>query len=139
MIIFLFYNVKEMLDKHGEGRIVKLNKILYNAINRLWDNNIYAKNNLKIKFVDYLPENAVGNFNREDNEITVDKRKFLNNVANEDESYPIFYLGYILNHEIIHYLTPEDLSLKIEYVDRALNGKFGKHLNFLLKENLVKI
>jgi hypothetical protein len=120
------YNVKEMLDKHGEGRIVKLNKILYNAINRLWDNNIFAKNNLKIKFVDYLPENAVGNFNREDNEITVDKRKFLNNVANEDESYPIFYLGYILNHEIIHYLTPEDLSLKIEYVDRALNGKFGK-------------
>jgi hypothetical protein len=119
------YNVKEMLDKHGEGRIVKLNKILYNAINRLWDNNIFAKNNLKIKFVDSLPENAIGNFNKDNNEITIDKRKFLNNVISEDKSYPIFYLGYILNHEIIHYLTPKDLSLKIEYVDRALNGKFG--------------
>ena len=123
------YKVKNILDKHGEGRIVKLNKILYNAINRLWDNNIFAQNNIKIKFVDSLPENAVGNFNRDDNEITVDKRKFLNNVINEDKNYPIFYLGYILNHEIIHYLTPKDLSLKIEYVDRALNGKFEDTFN----------
>lgn len=119
------YKVKNTLDKHGEGRIVKLNKILYNAINRLWDNNVFAQNNIKIKFVDFLPENAVGNFNRDDNEITIDKRKFLNNVIDDDRNYPIFYLGYILNHEIIHYLTPKDLSLKIEYVDRALNGRFG--------------
>lgn len=119
------YKVKNTLDKYGEGRIVKLNKILYNAIYRLWDNNVFAQNNIKIKFVDSLPENAVGNFNRDNNEITIDKRKFLNNVINNDKNYPIFYLGYILNHEIIHYLTPKDLSLKIEYIDRALNDKFG--------------
>ena len=124
------YKVKNILDKHGEGRIVKLNKILYNAINRLWDNNVFAQNNIKIKFVDSLPENAVGNFNRDNNEITIDKRKFLNNVISEDKNYPIFYLGYILNHEIIHYLTPKDLSLKIEYIDRALNGKFGDTFKF---------
>jgi hypothetical protein len=82
---------------------------------------------IKIKFVDSLPENAIGNFNRDNNEITIDKRKFLNNVISEDKSYPIFYLGYILNHEIIHYLTPKDLSLKIEYADRALDGRVWEY------------
>lgn len=120
------YKVKNLLNQKGEGRIVKLNNILYNAIMRLWDNNVFAQNNIKIYFVDSLPENAVGNFNRDDNEITIDKTKFLNIVNNSYQQDEIFYLGYILNHEIIHYLTPNDLSLKIEYIDRALEGRFGK-------------
>lgn len=122
--------VKNLLNQKGEGRIVKLNNILYNAIERLWDNKIFSNNNIKIHFVDSLPEEAIGHFNRDNNEITIDKTKFLNIVNGSYKGEEIFYLGYILNHEIIHYLTPEDLSLKIEYVDRALNGRFGDTFKF---------
>lgn len=122
--ILSLYKVKEILNEKKEGRIVKLNKILYNVVTRLFDNNVFSNSNLKVKF-GLLPDNAVGNFNRETNQMTIDKVKFLNIVNESYQGDEIFYLGYILNHELIHYLTPDDLSLKIEYVDRALNREFG--------------
>lgn len=144
--ISLFKYNKIINDKEKFGNlpvmktITKLNNILKNAVNRLWDNRINAENNLKIKFVESLEdEDAVAQFLRKENEIHISKNIFLNILDKDFKDYPEFYTGYLLNHELIHYLTPQSLSIKPQFIDRLLlNEKSDMYLKNLYEREFVK-
>ena len=144
--ISLFKYNKIINDKEKFGNlpvmktITKLNNILKNAVNRLWDNRINAENNLKIKFVESLEdEDAVAQFLRKENEIHISKNIFLNILDKDFKDYPEFYTGYLLNHELIHYLTPQSLSTKPQFIDRLLlNEKSDMYLKNLYEREFVK-
>ena len=99
-------------------------KIAHNVIKGLEKDYIsyYGDKYLEIKF-ENLKEIS-GNYNRDENLITVSNEELKDFVPNTLYSNRDEKIAYIISHELIHKLLPQSLSLKEEYYNEYQNS-FG--------------